>query len=350
MNICYLLESTELCGGVRIVFDHARLLTKLGYHVSIRALTGDHDWYPYPINVDYERDFSTPFLAGKRPDIVIATFWTTVQPALALSCEHTFHFCQGYEGDFVEYKERYAEIESIYSLPIAKLTIGDWLTNRLKDKFGSTTFPIYTIGQVVDVSMFRPPFLFLSQWWRKLYAKPVNILVIGQFEASVKGIPDAFHAVEILRRQGWQIHLTHVSSSVLPNEGKLITEVNRPLTNLLPKEMTKLYRSSDLMIAPSHEQEGFGLPFAEALSSGLPTVATEIPSFLSFDSQHDYAVFVPASEPSKIAEAITYLTRNISLQRRLRHRGPEVVRKLFHGDVVAKRLNNVFSSVVSRKK
>ena len=53
IKICYLLESADLGGGVRVVFDQARTLSAIGHEVVIRACFGDHSWYPYPVNIRY---------------------------------------------------------------------------------------------------------------------------------------------------------------------------------------------------------------------------------------------------------------------------------------------------------
>lgn len=56
LKICYLLESTNLSGGVRVVFDQTRVLRERGHEVKVRALFGDHMWYPYSVDVDYVSD------------------------------------------------------------------------------------------------------------------------------------------------------------------------------------------------------------------------------------------------------------------------------------------------------
>ena len=121
MNICYLLESTELCGGVRVVFDQARALEKRGHRVLIRSLRGDHRWYPYPVTVEYVTGLAEGF--GNQslvPDILIATFWTTVKEAVSLNIPATFHFCQGFEGDIPEYSSLLPAIEEAYRTPIPR--------------------------------------------------------------------------------------------------------------------------------------------------------------------------------------------------------------------------------------
>jgi glycosyltransferase involved in cell wall biosynthesis len=52
----------------------------------------------------------------------------------------------------------------------------------------------------------------------------------------------------------------------------------RWLTNVSDEELSWLYRSCDLLVAPSRG-EGFGLPISEALGAGLPVLARDVPAF-----------------------------------------------------------------------
>jgi len=339
MRIWYLLESTELCGGVRVVFDQARALGKRGHTVTIKALRGNHQWYPYEVETDYVSDFT--HRAGPKPDVVIATFWTTVRPAIQLESDLTFHFCQGYEGDITEYASIRSDIEAVYRIPIPKITVGPWLSDRLTGYFGQEAFRTFEVGQVVDLDLFRPPW----PWEKRLSimrSKKTGILLVGLFESSVKAIPDGLACVALLREKGLDMHLVRVSNGEPTEKELAYTTIDEYHTNIPPKEMLRIYHRSDLFLAPSLAHEGFGLPFAEALACGMPSVATAIPSYLSFDSHHDYAYFVPEHDPVAMAESAMKIIQDRRLQRVLRRRGREVVRRNFKAAQVAEKLEAVF--------
>jgi len=340
MRIWYLLESTELCGGVRVVFDQARALGKRGHTVTIKALRGNHQWYPYEVEIDYVTDFAG-HQRGKKPDVVIATFWTTVRPAVELEIDLTFHFCQGYEGDITEYASVRSDIESVYRISIPKITVGPWLSGRLQECFGKEAFRTFEVGQVIDLDLFKP----LKPWEKRIpltRSKKTSILLVGLFESSVKAVPDGLTCVALLRAKGLDIHLIRVSNGK-PSEKELAyTPIDEYHTNIFPKEMLKIYHRSDLFLAPSLAHEGFGLPFAEALACGVPSVATAIPSYLSFDSHHDYACFVPEHDPVAMAESAEQIIKNSSMRLSLRNNAIKVVKRNFHSDSVAQKLEQVF--------
>jgi glycosyltransferase involved in cell wall biosynthesis len=344
MKICYLLETTDLWGGVRVVFDQTRALLKRGHDVTIRALGGDHGWYPYDIKIDYVSDLSAPFLSAgaSAPDVAVATFWTTVKAALRLNARFTCHLCQGYEGDSNEYASLRQAIEEAYRMPIPKLTIGRWLSGRLTELFGNETFEVFAIGQIVDLDMYRP--LPLWRWrpsWRD--TRQTRVLVSGLFDASVKAVPDALRAVSLLRERGFGVHLTRVSTMDTLARERAITDIDEYHCSIPPREMADVYRSNELFLAPSLFHEGFGLPFAEALACGTPAVATAIPSHMSFDESADYALFVPEKDPVAMAEAAIRILSDPRLRKRLIKRGIEVVNRGFRSDTVAEKLELAFS-------
>lgn len=336
MKICYLLESTELSGGVRIVFDQARALQSRGHHVIVRALTGDHSWYPHEIAIDYVPDLSSDFKDNQTPDIVVATFWTTVNAAVKLKGKLKFHLCQGYEGSFMEYTALRPDIEAVYKTPIAKITIGEWLSAILENNFGKDSFTIHDVGQIVDLEIFRPLPV------RQPASKQVRILIVGHFGMSVKGIPYALHAVKLLREKGIEVYLTRVSPVNLIAEESDLTAIDEYHTHISTSEMVKAYQKNDLLLSPSLAQEGFGLPFAEALACGIPTVATAIPSYLDFDPVHDYTCFVPEKDPVAMASAAFSIIKDTQLQEHLRKRGIEVINKKFRNEFVAEKLEAIF--------
>ncbi|MEZ4526865.1 MAG: hypothetical protein R2941_13180 [Desulfobacterales bacterium] len=212
-----------MCGGVRIVFDQARALILRGHRVSILSRLGDHEWYPYPVEVHYAPDFFQA-CAGIFPDIVVGTFWKTIKPAAELNRGLPVHLCQGCEWSIPEYKDIHADIENVYRLPIPKITVGEWLNEQIWERFGKGAFPVECVGQIADTDMFQPPSLMekAKNFFRRCSFS--RILTVGMFESQVS-IGIALKAVARVREKGFPIYLARYISTVP------LTENERQITH-----------------------------------------------------------------------------------------------------------------------
>lgn len=350
MNICYLLESADLGGGVRVVFDQARAIMKRGHQVEIRALKGSHNWYPHSIDINYIKYLDEPFTDGNKPDVVICTYWTTIAPGKRLDSPVTLHLCQGYEGDIPELAPVHSDIERAYRQKIPKITVGDWLVERLYAVFGSDCFPAFNIGQIVDASLFPRPRRSIKKWLPRFIRcrMPINIMAVGDYMISCKGIADALEAVAILRQDYPRIRLIRASLFPVSEEEQSITAVDESYVRLHPRLMAEVFMKTDLMLAPSLPPEGFGLPAAEAMACGIPVILTKIPSYLSFDATHDYACFVDTHSPAAIASGAIKILSSRQEYTRLQQRGIQVIQNNFNSEQVAENIEKIAVSILKK--
>src|SRR5206468_11163971 len=89
-------------------------------------------------------------------------------------------------------------------------------------------------------------------------------------------------------------------------------------------EMTRLMHSCDVALAPNERDPAFSLSTMEALAAGIPSILTSIPSFLSFDAQHDYALFAPPGNAVEMGERLIEMLDGDDVRPRLRARAREV--------------------------
>ncbi len=88
------------------------------------------------------------------------------------------------------------------------------------------------------------------------------------------------------------------------------------------KDIAALYRACHVHVFPS-KYEGFGLPVAEAMACGAPTVTTNATSIPEITGNS--AVLVPPSDPVALAEALRSLCYDETLRAELREQGPRQV-------------------------
>ncbi|HSG40534.1 MAG TPA: glycosyltransferase, partial [Thermoanaerobaculia bacterium] len=102
-----------------------------------------------------------------------------------------------------------------------------------------------------------------------------------------------------------------------------------------PPEVARALRRCDLLFLPSREEEGFGLPLLEALASGVPAVASRIPSTVAM--AEGAAALTPPGDAEAFAEAALQLLAEPGVWRRARALGIAAARR-FHPEVVAPQL------------
>jgi len=328
MNIAYLMEDTALSGGIRVQLAQADALIARGHRVRIVTKGLPLTWRPSRAEWIYVDDFNT--YDAREDDFIIATFWTTLPAAYAIAPEKALHLCQGYEGSFTAYQPIRGEIEAAYRLPIPKLVVTRSLIEICKQFTDDVTY----IGQIVDDDFFRsrtPP-----------ENEPMRVLLCGESQVDIKGVSEGYGAAAHARWFHQKFDLIRVSPWA-PSREEPLDAVQEFHVALNTREMTRLMHSCDVLIAPNHREEGFGLPAAEAMASGIPVVMTSIPSYLSFDDVRDYALFAPQENAVELGEKLIELLSDADLRDRLRARG-RVVAEQWRSERVAERMEKALSS------
>ena len=347
LKITYLFESTDLWGGNKVGFEQAEALSEAGYQITILSKDSGPTWYDLRLPVTRVSLFSPATIP--ESDIIIGTFWPTVRAAYEACKGRAVHLCQGYEGGCKEYASIKTAIDEVYSYRIPKLTVSRNLDKFLVEQFNAET---YYIGQMLNRNIFYSSH---NSGFKKLF-KPLKILgfdsykilVVGPFEADVKNIPAALKGILLARKRlGHPLKLIRVSQFPLSSVEREIMEPDIYHFHIPYQKMGTIYKNADLLISMSKEAEGFGLPALEAMGCGIPTILSNISSFISFDEPLDYALFIEPSDTEALAEAISKLFHDSVLRERLARRGLLVAEK-FTKEKVVHRLENAFEKILHK--
>jgi glycosyltransferase involved in cell wall biosynthesis len=324
MRVAYLLESTEPSGGVQVVLRQAEALARRGHRVAVVSPGAPPDWFSLT-RTRFERSSFRESRELTEAQVRVATFWTTVAPALEGSSGPVFHLCQGYEGSFSFYADRRSEIEAAYRAPTRKLAISKTLVDVLKSRgFG----PVENVGQAFDPRGFSP---------REGPANrdhPLRVLLVGPYEADVKGIRVGLEGLAFWRRRGAAFRLLRVSSEPAGEDEKATGLVDEYHHRLPPGRMPFAYRACHLFLGPARAEEGFGLPVVEALASGLPCLLSDTPGHREIAGEA--AWYFRDGDPNALAERIPRAATPEALER-ARVEGPRRAAR-FDPDAVAEKL------------
>jgi glycosyltransferase involved in cell wall biosynthesis len=294
VRITYVLPRPELNGGNKVISQHAELLASAGHDVLVLGDGPRPEWFPAALS--YRELASVSSLPSQ--DLVIATFWTTVTIAEGLRAGPVAHFCQGFEADLPHNARECAQIEAAYSRPGPLLAISPHLTERLGARFAR---PARTVPPPLD-RLFRP----------RLRLGPHRhpaVVVAGIFESEVKDVPTAIAAVRCLRDRGVPARLVRLSTWPPGESERLLLEPDEYHHAVPADAVAKTLRNADLLLFTSRAGEGFGLPLLEALASGLPAVASRIPSTEAMSAGGEGAIelVAPGDVPGFAASARSLL-------------------------------------------
>lgn len=141
-------------GGHRTMLVHAKALENQGHECRIYVEgEGTDSSAAQRISDLFGLSFSHVFYGWEKIapcDLCIATIWYSAKFVrdLSFTCKKLY-FVQDYEAYFMPMGERYLFAENSYKYKIPIITIGRWLTNKLKREFNCESY-YYDFGAVPD--------------------------------------------------------------------------------------------------------------------------------------------------------------------------------------------------------
>lgn len=171
-----------------------------------------------------------------------------------------------------------------------------------------------------------------NQVMARMEQKALNVVCVAQITQN-KNIPMLQNALQLLREEGWKVHLTVVGKPIDEAELRVIMkDPNTTYIEPVPKEkLIDYYRDADIFALASHH-ETFGLVYAEAMSQGLPVLYTR---GQGFDGQFEDGVVgytIDDKSAADIADKIKLAAENYCI---LARNGLQFTEKFRWTDVCA---------------
>ena len=311
----------------------AEALARRGHRVAVVSPGPPPDWFSLA-RARFERSSFRESLELAAADVRVATFWTTVAPALEGAIGPVFHLCQGYEGGFSFYAGQRAAIEAAYRAPTRKLAVSGTLAAVL-DTLGFG--PAEITGQAFDGRDFFPGEPDGDR------GEPPVVIVVGIYEADVKGIGVALEGLRLWRERGAAFRLRRVSTFAVTDAERALGLTDEYHRALPPDRMPWAYRASDLFVGPARREEGFGLPALEALSCGLPCLLSDTPAHREIAGEA--AWYFAEGDPEALARMLPEVSSR-QARARARVEGPRAAAR-FDTASVAERLEHAFEKALT---
>lgn len=217
-------------------------------------------------------------------------------------------------------------------------SVSKTIANNLK---GYGISDVKILGSGVNVDFFKPSD---NHPENKKY-----ILYTGRLEYS-KGLIDLIIAMQHVCSIFPDVKLTIIGNGSLKLR---LMKLSRNLDlsqnvsfigNVPHKKINKYYNSSLIYVLPSY-YEGLPIGLLEAMSCGLPVVATNIPGNLECIVNGKTGLIVPSHDPQKLANAIICLLKNPKQRKNMGYNGRKRVEKYFTWDAVARRVLAIYKHI-----
>lgn len=188
---------------------------------------------------------------------------------------------------------------------------------------------------------------------------PVRVLFVGRLEPR-KGVAcllDAWQRIDALaqERRGRRAFELIVAGSgkLAPVVENAVRATARTAIRLAPADsppaVARLLAESDILVAPSLDEESFGLVLVEALASATPVIASRNGGYAGILEGAGSECLVPPGDAGALADAILWLADDAAARRRLARWGRAHVRR-FDIRAIAGAIEAVYDEALQRRR
>jgi len=113
-------------------------------------------------------------------------------------------------------------------------------------------------------------------------------------------------------------------------------------------QLVKLYQNATLFVLPSYH-EGLPTVLLEAMSCGLPVIATDVRGNRDLVSNGKNGIIIPSRAPKKMAEAISMLLENKSLRKKLGKNARKTIEENYTWNIISNRILGYYKQLAKSK-
>jgi O-antigen biosynthesis protein len=303
VRACFLVNDLQLSGGVGVVVEHARQISRHGIDATLVLAREqeDPDW-------TFRGLADVPVLSlaearERRWDVAVATWWETCEALFELEASTRAYFVQSLEDRFYHPDDPQRIGAALtHDLPVELLTEARWIADTLEELRPGTRPLLVRNGIAKDV--FSPPDHVVPRRDGAL-----RVLIEGSPGTWFKGIPEALAAT------GSMSEARHVTVVTAARDG--LDGADEVIGPVPVAGMADLYARTDVVLKLSRVEGMFGPPL-EGMHLGATCVVTAVTGHEEYVEHGVNGLVVDWDDTRGTARALDLLARDRRLLHELR--------------------------------
>ncbi|MCI5221811.1 MAG: glycosyltransferase family 4 protein [Candidatus Electrothrix sp. AR4] len=221
---------------------------------------------------------------------------------------------------------------------------------------------VHRIPMGVSTQLPNSGYKQLTESIRQRYCKGKGplVLFVGRL-VEEKGVEDFLRAIVIVRKQFPEVR------ALIAGAGQDRTYFERLSISLklddcvkfsgwvTPEEIPAYYLAADIFVGPSRRAENGwveaqGLTFLEAMTSGIPVIATRLGGVVDSVLHEETGLLVDERSPQQIADALHRLLSDKNLRQQISRNGRKMVDSQFSRQASAETFSSLFKELCQQSK
>lgn len=306
VHVVYVLTHVGICGGVKVILEHANNLIKYGANVTLVSHFPKPNWFKIDANY-IEVPFEIELAKGiPNCDVIVATYWDHIQSCIEVNKAPVVYFEQGdfHLFDFEKTSQKILKfIKKQFALPEFIITVSNQSAKMIKNIYERESIVFHNS---VDEKVFKKD--------GKIYkANKPYILMMGSDQIKFKGTGDVLDAHKLLKEKGYDLDLIWISST---KPSKDYLEIAKIFINPPQEVIASLYRGAFMYVSGSH-YESFSLPCLEAMACGCPVVTTNNIGVREYLKNEYNSLFAKIGNSNDLVEKMITIVDNENLRNNL---------------------------------
>ena len=314
-NICFVLPSTNVSGGIMVAIKHATILKNNGYDVTMINI----DAKTSKTGIVKEKDDYIFVIPKKRiefsqqVDTLVATMWLTLEFVQKYyNCKHKKYLVQGMESEFYKtgaYEKIKANATYYNQVGIEYLTISKWCQKWLKERFDVDA---KYAPNGIDLSLFNST--------ERNFNNKIKILIEGNCKDYYKNIDESFKITNKLDRDKYEIHYLSYEQ-----EPKKWYKVDKFYHKVPHNEVANIYNDCDILLKTSI-LDSFSYPPLEMMATGGVCVVLPNDGNVEYLRDNENCLLYKQGNIEEAIEKIKKITTDSNLRDKLIKNGYETAK------------------------